>query len=79
MEDVVEKDGVGVLVCLSADVVGDILAKRSLMLDFGGGATGCGAANGVEEVMVEVAGGSDVMPENAARCASVVRPGVVAD
>lgn len=40
MEDVIDIDGVGVLVGLFEDVVGDRLAKRSVMLDAGGGATG---------------------------------------
>ncbi len=74
-----DTDGVGEFVGLLEDVVGDIFAKRSLMLDAGGGATGWGAANGVEDVMVEIAGGGDVRPEKADRCASVVSPGVVAD
>jgi hypothetical protein len=79
MEDAIDMDGVGVPADLAEDAVGDMLAKRSLMLDAGRGATGFGVTNGVEEVMVEIAGGGDVRPENAARCASVVRPGVVAD
>lgn len=33
----------------------------------------------MEERIVEVARGGDVKPENAFRCASVIRPGVVAD
>jgi hypothetical protein len=80
MDEVMDIDGVGVPVVLVDEAVGDMLAKRLLMLDFGAGATGCGAAKEVEEVMVEVAGGGgDVRPEKAVRCASVVRPGVVAD
>lgn len=39
-EDVMEMDGVGVFVGLPEDVVGDMLAKRTLMLDAGWGATG---------------------------------------
>ena len=72
-------DGVAVFVGLPADAGGDMFAKRSLTFDAGGGTTGLGATNGVEEVMVEPAGGEDIGPENPDRGASVVRPGVVAD
>lgn len=79
IEEVMDMAGVGVPVCLPDDTVGEMLAKRSLMLEDCRGATGCGAAKGVEEVIVEVAGGGDARHGTADRCASVVNPGVVAD
>ena len=39
-DDVIDSGGVEVFVCLFEDVVGDKLAKRSFMLDAGGGAMG---------------------------------------
>lgn len=79
VEDVIGRDGV--VIDLLEDVMGEMLAKRSLMLDVVVAATGFGAAKGVDEVIVEVIGrgGDDVRPEKAVRGASVVRPGVVAD
>lgn len=81
MEDVIEMDGVGVAVPLDEETVGDMLENRSFIFDVWAGATGCGAANGVAEVMVEVAGGGggELRPVNPLRCASVTKPGVVAD
>lgn len=38
MEDVIDSDGVEVFIGLFEDVVGDKLAKRSFILDAGGGA-----------------------------------------
>ena len=68
IDDVIEMDGMGVAVFLDDEVVGDMLENRSFRFDVWAGATGCGAANGVVEVIVEVAaGGGEVRPENPVR------------